>query len=69
LINIHHKFRIIECSQRIKNLLGVDKNNNLRFKLYQGTPYIIIRYRPNTNHHNKILDNPVGDNQYQSIKR
>jgi hypothetical protein len=67
LVNIHPKFRITECSQRIKYLLGVDKNNNLRFKPSHGSPYIVIRYRQNTNHYNKILDNPIVDNQDQSI--
>ena len=67
MVNIHDKFQITECSQRIKYLLGVDKNNNLNFKPSHGTPYIVIRYRQNTNHYNKILDNPVVDNQYQSI--
>jgi hypothetical protein len=45
----------------------VDKNNNLNFRPSHGTPYIVSRYRQNTNHYNKILDNPVVDNQYQSI--
>jgi hypothetical protein len=67
LASIHPKFQITECSQRIKYLLGIGKNNNLRFKSSHGTPYIIIRYRQNTKHYNKILDNPVVDNQYQSI--
>jgi hypothetical protein len=47
--------------------LRVDKNNKLSLKPSHGTPYMIIRYRHNTNHYNKILDNPVVDNQYQSI--
>jgi hypothetical protein len=67
MVNIHPKFRIIECSQRIKYLLGVDKNNILRFKPSHGTPYIVIGYRQNTNHNNKIVNNPIVDNQYQSI--
>jgi hypothetical protein len=67
MVNIYDKFQITECSQRIKYLLGVDKNNILNFKLSHGTPYIVIRYRQNTNHYNKILDNPVVDNQYQNI--
>jgi hypothetical protein len=67
MVNIHDKFKITECSQRIKYLLGADKNNNLNFKPSHGTPYIVIRYRQNTNHYNKILDNPFVDNQYQSI--
>jgi hypothetical protein len=67
LVNIPPKFQITECSQRIKYLLGVDKNNNLSFKPSHGSPYIVIRYRQNINHYNKILDNPVVDNQYQSI--
>jgi hypothetical protein len=67
MVNIHPKFQITDCSQRIKYLLGVDKNNNLNFKSSHGTPYIVIRYRQNTNHYNKISDNPVVDNQYQSI--
>jgi hypothetical protein len=67
IVNLHNKFQITECSQRIKYLLGIDKNNNLNFKPSHGTPYIIIRYRQNSNHYNKILDNPVVDNQYQSI--
>jgi hypothetical protein len=67
MVNIHDKFQITECSQKIKYLLGVDKNNNLNFKPSYGTPYIVIRYRQNNNHYNKILDNPVVDNQYQSI--
>jgi hypothetical protein len=65
--NIHDKFEITECSQRIKYLLGIGKNNNLSFKPSHGTPYIVIRYLHNTNHYNKILDNAVFDNQYQSI--
>jgi hypothetical protein len=67
MVNIHPKFRITECSQRIKYLFGIDKNNILNLKPSHGTPYIVIRYRQNTNHYNKILDNPVVDNQYQSI--
>jgi hypothetical protein len=67
LEDIHPKFRITEGSQKINYLLVVDKNNILNFKPYHGTPYIVIRYRQNTNHYNKILDNPVVDNQCQSI--
>jgi hypothetical protein len=67
MVNIHDKFQITECSQRTKYLLGVDKKNNLRFKPSHGTPDIVIRYRKNTNHYNKILDDAVVDNQYQSI--
>jgi hypothetical protein len=67
LVNIHQKFRITECSQRITYLLVVNKNNNISFKPFNGTSYIVIRYRHSTNHYNKILDNPVVDNQYQSI--
>jgi hypothetical protein len=64
---MNDKFEITECSQRIKYLLGVDKNNKLNFKPSHGTPYIVIRYRQKTNHYNKILDNAVVNNQYQSI--
>jgi hypothetical protein len=67
MVNIHDKFQITKCGQRIKYLFGVDKNNNLRFKPSHGTPYIVIRYRQNTNHYNKILFIAVVDNQYQSI--
>jgi hypothetical protein len=67
MVNIRDKFQIIECSQRIKYLLGVDKNNNLNFRPSHGTPYIVFRYRQNYNHYNKILNKPVVDNQYQSI--
>jgi hypothetical protein len=45
MVNIHDTFQITECSQRIKYLLGLDKNNNLNFNLSHGTPYIVIRYR------------------------
>jgi hypothetical protein len=67
LVKIHLKFRIIEYSQRIKYLLGVDKNNNLSFKYSHGSPYMIIKYRQNTNHYNKRLFNAGMDNRYQSI--
>jgi hypothetical protein len=67
LVNIHPKFQITEFSQKIIYLFGVDKNNNLNFRPSHGTPYIVIRYRQNINHYNKILDNAVVDNQYQSI--
>jgi hypothetical protein len=45
MVNIHDKFQIIEFSQKIKYLLDINKNNNLRFKSSHGTPYIVIRYR------------------------
>jgi hypothetical protein len=45
----------------------VNINNNLNFRPIHRTPYIVISYRQNTNHYNKILDNVVVDNQYQSI--
>jgi hypothetical protein len=67
MVNIHPKFQITECSQRIKYLIGEDKKINLSFKPSHGTPYLVIRYRQNTNRYNKILDNEVVDNQYQSI--
>jgi hypothetical protein len=42
MVNSHDKFQITEANQRIKYLLGVDKNNNLSFKPSHGTPYIVI---------------------------
>jgi hypothetical protein len=66
-VTINQGFHIENVSQRIRYLLGIDKNNEIKFKPSHGTPYIVIRYRQNTNHYNKILDNPVVDNQYQSI--
>jgi hypothetical protein len=67
MVIIISPYYIVNVSQRIRFLLGSDKNNQLIFKSNRGTLYIVIGYRQNTNHHNKILDNPVVDNQYQSI--
>jgi hypothetical protein len=67
MVNFHDKFQRTEYIQRIKYLLGVNKNNNLRFKPFHGTPYIVIRYCQNINYYNKILDNAIVDNLYQNI--
>jgi hypothetical protein len=67
MVTINQGFQIENVSQMIKYLLGIYKNNEIKFKPSNGTPYIVIRYRQNTNHYNKILDNPIVDNQYQSI--
>jgi hypothetical protein len=67
MVTINQGFQIENVSQMIKYLLGIYKNNEIKFKPSHGTPYYVIRYRQNTNHYNKIFDNPVVDNQYQSI--
>jgi hypothetical protein len=67
MVNIYSKFQITEASQRIKYLLAIDKNNNLTVKPSHETPYVVIRYQPNTHHYNKILDNSIVDNQYLTI--
>jgi hypothetical protein len=67
MANMHPKFHIIEASQRINYFLGLDKNNHLNLKLSHETPYVAIRYRQNSNHYNKILDNAIVYNQYLSI--
>jgi hypothetical protein len=67
MVEMLQPYYIINISQRLKYLLGVDKNNVINFKPNHWSPYIIVRYRQNTNIYNKIFDNPVVDNQYQSI--
>jgi hypothetical protein len=45
IVIINQGFHIENVSQRIKYLLGIDKNNEIKFKLSHGTPYIVIRHR------------------------
>jgi hypothetical protein len=67
VINIHDIFQTIEANQKIKNLFGIDKKNNLTLKTSHLAPYVLIRYRQNANNYNKILDNHIVKNLYQII--
>jgi hypothetical protein len=67
MVKMQDSFQIIETNQWIKYFLEKDTINNLVFNLPHGTPYIVIRYRQNTNLYMKLLDNAIGNNHYQVV--
>jgi hypothetical protein len=67
MVKIKTYFHILNISDRIRYLLGVDKNNVIRFLPSHGSPYIIVRYKQNHNHYNKVMNDNIVNNQWQSI--
>jgi hypothetical protein len=63
MIKINSYFHILNISERIRYILGLDKNKVIRFLPSHGSPYIIVRYKQSSNHYNKVMENNIMNNQ------